>query len=316
MHCTVNYARTSPPPTTVTFKNASPYGPGHLDCTMLQTVRGGDGKQSSWTVLKASSPFKVPKEGGDDKPGQSQGIIKVLTDSGALKTTFTIKNQMLLLIWGWLLNSDIFRLHWTQSPFFSPFRDWALFASLALLHDHGGQFSEGGRAAIDARSSCSLPPLAKPGWLAGAADSHYQPFRSDAALRVVSPTLWRHLQWDWKSGVDSSRSEPGDGLYSTHCKAVLSTLLFNSQTILSFFGFLPPLGAWSNHPLSPRPSHPFFSPPLLCRIFPESLRWLLATQHYKRSKEMMLRIARKNRVDMSTEPSGLLTGEDRPLKEE
>uniref|UniRef100_A0A3P9LQ28 Solute carrier family 22 member 23 n=1 Tax=Oryzias latipes TaxID=8090 RepID=A0A3P9LQ28_ORYLA len=33
-------------------------------------------------------------------------------------------------------------------------------------------------------------------------------------------------------------------------------------------------------------------------IFPESLRWLLATQHYKRSKEMMLRIARKNRVDI------------------
>ncbi|XP_072245029.1 solute carrier family 22 member 23 [Leuresthes tenuis] len=42
-------------------------------------------------------------------------------------------------------------------------------------------------------------------------------------------------------------------------------------------------------------------------IFPESLRWLLATQHYRRSKAMMLRIARKNQVDMTTEPSGVLT---------
>ncbi|PWA28580.1 hypothetical protein CCH79_00013530 [Gambusia affinis] len=41
-------------------------------------------------------------------------------------------------------------------------------------------------------------------------------------------------------------------------------------------------------------------------IFPESLRWLLATQHYKRSKAMMLRIARKNQVDMTAEPSGVL----------
>ncbi|XP_041705321.2 solute carrier family 22 member 23-like isoform X1 [Coregonus clupeaformis] len=41
-------------------------------------------------------------------------------------------------------------------------------------------------------------------------------------------------------------------------------------------------------------------------IFPESLRWLLATQHYRRSKAMMLRIARKNQVDMTTEPSGIL----------
>ncbi|KAM7012208.1 solute carrier family 22 member 23 [Tautogolabrus adspersus] len=42
-------------------------------------------------------------------------------------------------------------------------------------------------------------------------------------------------------------------------------------------------------------------------IFPESLRWLLATQHYRRSKAMMLRIARKNQVDMTTEPSVVLT---------
>ncbi|XP_049443760.1 solute carrier family 22 member 23 [Epinephelus fuscoguttatus] len=42
-------------------------------------------------------------------------------------------------------------------------------------------------------------------------------------------------------------------------------------------------------------------------LFPESLRWLLATQHYRRSKAMMLRIARKNQVNMTTEPSGVLS---------
>ncbi|XP_068176066.1 solute carrier family 22 member 23 isoform X1 [Antennarius striatus] len=42
-------------------------------------------------------------------------------------------------------------------------------------------------------------------------------------------------------------------------------------------------------------------------IFPESLRWLLATQHYRRAKAMMLRIARKNQVDMTTEPNAILT---------
>uniref|UniRef100_A0A8K9V2R0 Major facilitator superfamily (MFS) profile domain-containing protein n=1 Tax=Oncorhynchus mykiss TaxID=8022 RepID=A0A8K9V2R0_ONCMY len=46
-------------------------------------------------------------------------------------------------------------------------------------------------------------------------------------------------------------------------------------------------------------------------IFPESLRWLLATQHYHRSKAMMLCIARKNQVDMTTEPSGVLTDQER-----
>ncbi|XP_078114473.1 solute carrier family 22 member 23 [Sander vitreus] len=42
-------------------------------------------------------------------------------------------------------------------------------------------------------------------------------------------------------------------------------------------------------------------------LFPESLRWLLATQHYRRSKAMMLRIARKNQVNTTTEPSGVFT---------
>lgn len=43
------------------------------------------------------------------------------------------------------------------------FRDRALFASLALLHDHGGQFSDGGRSATDARSRRSVPQLAGQG---------------------------------------------------------------------------------------------------------------------------------------------------------
>ncbi|KAM8822263.1 solute carrier family 22 member 23 [Synchiropus picturatus] len=42
-------------------------------------------------------------------------------------------------------------------------------------------------------------------------------------------------------------------------------------------------------------------------IFPESLRWLLATQHYKRCKPMMLRIARQNQVDARSEAGGVLT---------
>lgn len=54
------------------------------------------------------------------------------------------------------------------------------------------------------------------------------------------------------------------------------------------------------------------SHPLLCRLFPESLRWLLATQHYRRSKAMMLSIARKNQVDMTTESNGVFAGEKNP----
>lgn len=75
------------------------------------------------------------------------------------------------------------------SAVFLYFRDRALFARLAFLHDHGGQFSDGGRAATDARGGCSVSQLAGLGWLAGPADCHNLPFRSDAALRLVSPTL-------------------------------------------------------------------------------------------------------------------------------
>lgn len=48
----------------------------------------------------------------------------------------------------------------------------------------------------------------------------------------------------------------------------------------------------------------------LYRVFPESLRWLLATQHYHRAKRQMYAIARSNKVDTATDPNGILSGED------
>lgn len=96
-----------------------------------------------------------------------------------------------------------------------------------------------------------------------------------------------------------------------------NTLLLpvNNTLFLFLFDFFPPCVSSSCfHNIFC--SHPSFSAASIsfslchCRIFPESLRWLLATQHYRRSKPMMLCIARKNQVDMTTEPSGVLTGDD------
>ncbi|XP_016406687.1 solute carrier family 22 member 23-like isoform X1 [Sinocyclocheilus rhinocerous] len=42
-------------------------------------------------------------------------------------------------------------------------------------------------------------------------------------------------------------------------------------------------------------------------MFPESLRWLLVTQHYQRAKRQMLRIAHSNSVDTATDSSGILS---------
>ncbi|XP_016319423.1 solute carrier family 22 member 23-like isoform X1 [Sinocyclocheilus anshuiensis] len=42
-------------------------------------------------------------------------------------------------------------------------------------------------------------------------------------------------------------------------------------------------------------------------MFPESLRWLLVTQHYQRAKRQMFRIARSNSVDTATDSSGILS---------
>uniref|UniRef100_A0A672NNU0 Solute carrier family 22 member 23 n=2 Tax=Sinocyclocheilus grahami TaxID=75366 RepID=A0A672NNU0_SINGR len=42
-------------------------------------------------------------------------------------------------------------------------------------------------------------------------------------------------------------------------------------------------------------------------MFPESLRWLLVTQHYQRAKRQMFRIAHSNSVDTATDSSGILS---------
>ncbi|GAA6098420.1 hypothetical protein Q7C36_010939 [Tachysurus vachellii] len=50
-------------------------------------------------------------------------------------------------------------------------------------------------------------------------------------------------------------------------------------------------------------------------VFPESLRWLLATQHYHRAKRQMYSIARSNKVDTATDPKGILTELERELQQ-
>ncbi|XP_061096826.1 solute carrier family 22 member 23 isoform X4 [Conger conger] len=49
-------------------------------------------------------------------------------------------------------------------------------------------------------------------------------------------------------------------------------------------------------------------------VFPESLRWLLSTQHYCRSKALMHHIAKKNGVDAELDPSGILSELERELE--
>ncbi|KAF7694397.1 solute carrier family 22 member 23 [Silurus meridionalis] len=50
-------------------------------------------------------------------------------------------------------------------------------------------------------------------------------------------------------------------------------------------------------------------------VFPESLRWLLATQHYHRAKRQMYSIARSNKVDTATDPNGILSELERELQQ-
>ncbi|XP_036438173.1 solute carrier family 22 member 23 [Colossoma macropomum] len=50
-------------------------------------------------------------------------------------------------------------------------------------------------------------------------------------------------------------------------------------------------------------------------VFPESLRWLLATQHYQRAKKQMYSIARSNGVDTSADPNGILSELERELQQ-
>lgn len=44
------------------------------------------------------------------------------------------------------------------------------------------------------------------------------------------------------------------------------------------------------------------------RIFPESLRWLLATQQYSRSKWIIEGVAKKNNVNLEQDAEELMTG--------
>lgn len=53
--------------------------------------------------------------------------------------------------------------------------------------------------------------------------------------------------------------------------------------------------------------------PFSVRIFPESLRWLLATQQYGRSKWIMGRIAEKNQVNVELDADNILTGKRQVL---
>uniref|UniRef100_W5L007 Solute carrier family 22 member 23 n=1 Tax=Astyanax mexicanus TaxID=7994 RepID=W5L007_ASTMX len=50
-------------------------------------------------------------------------------------------------------------------------------------------------------------------------------------------------------------------------------------------------------------------------VFPESLRWLLATQHYQRAKKQMYSIAQSNGVETATDPNGILTELERELQQ-
>ncbi|KAK3506616.1 hypothetical protein QTP70_011053 [Hemibagrus guttatus] len=50
-------------------------------------------------------------------------------------------------------------------------------------------------------------------------------------------------------------------------------------------------------------------------VFPESLRWLLATQHYHRAKRQMYSIARSNKADTAADPNGILTELERELQQ-
>lgn len=49
-------------------------------------------------------------------------------------------------------------------------------------------------------------------------------------------------------------------------------------------------------------------PLLSIRIFPESLRWLLATQQYSRAQWIMGRIADKNQVNVELDAENIFTG--------
>lgn len=116
---------------------------------------------------------------------------------------------------------------------------------------------------------------------------------------IISPFVLM-LPYVW--WVQTSQGFQNGGAYCQNHYIALITLTTNALFLLWFVVFHPSVFVLFCV-LSPHPS-----PPRLCRIFPESLRWLLATQHYRRAKAMMLRIVRRNQDDMTTEPSRVFTG--------
>lgn len=49
-------------------------------------------------------------------------------------------------------------------------------------------------------------------------------------------------------------------------------------------------------------------PLCLCRIFPESLRWLMATQQFESAKKLILYITQKNCVSPESDIKGVMPG--------
>lgn len=47
-------------------------------------------------------------------------------------------------------------------------------------------------------------------------------------------------------------------------------------------------------------------------MFPESLRWLMATQQFEAAKKLILHFTQKNRMDPESDIKGVMPGESRP----
>ncbi|GLD61215.1 solute carrier family 22 member 23, partial [Lates japonicus] len=135
-------------------------------------------------------------------------------------------------------------------------------------------------------------------------------------LAGLALSLYVLTSWERKSEKDVvSKSDEDNSSNRGEIEFVCQAKVLHDYRLLDGGGHIDARGGrpgrnWSHrHPAGP--VIVIISPFVLMLpyvwIFPESLRWLLATQHYRRSKAMMLHIARKNQVDMTTEPSGVLT---------
>lgn len=150
-------------------------------------------------------------------------------------------------------------------------RDRVVFAHVAFLHDYDRQSDHRGRSAADAGSGGAVP------WLADPADRHHRPVCAHAAICLVRHSIKRINTLQYK---------------------------FMPHTTKRAMCQLHDCNAWEQNPNEPSRCCVF-----RVRMFPESLRWLLVTQHYQRAKRQMYRIAHSNSVDTATDPSGILSGE-------